>query len=79
MLKIGTVSIRGCNVHGDKETSSMQVAGPITKHAEDIPLILKVLSEKHNEKLDLLQPVSLTIIRNSKCSIFTNLKLKIYL
>ncbi|KAG7159630.1 Fatty-acid amide hydrolase 2-B-like, partial [Homarus americanus] len=39
----GVVSLRGCNVHFDKEWSDMQCAGPLTRHARDLMPILTVL------------------------------------
>ncbi|XP_042239012.1 fatty-acid amide hydrolase 2-B-like isoform X2 [Homarus americanus] len=55
----GVVSLRGCNVHFDKEWSDMQCAGPLTRHARDLMPILTVLVGENFTKLSIGKHVDL--------------------
>lgn len=46
----GVVSVRGCNIHQDTESSVLQCPGPITRHAQDLPLVLALMAGEHQAK-----------------------------
>lgn len=55
---VGMVNTRGCTMRTGKEPSSMVVAGPMSRHAEDLLPMLRVLSEPSAIKtMNLDQPV----------------------
>lgn len=52
------MSLRGCNIHLDREWSEMQSVGPLTRHARDLAPILTVLAGENVKKLSLEKYVS---------------------
>uniref|UniRef100_A0A2P2I5R6 Fatty-acid amide hydrolase 2-B-like n=1 Tax=Hirondellea gigas TaxID=1518452 RepID=A0A2P2I5R6_9CRUS len=60
----GHVSLRGVGIMASPDNNSVFVAGPITRHAEDIIPMLKVLCTKESiTKLRLSEPVNLAHVR----------------
>lgn len=49
----GVVSLRGCNIHFDKEWGELQCVGPCTRHAQDLAPILAILAGDRVNKLSL--------------------------
>lgn len=55
---VGMINTRGCTMRTGKEPSTMVVAGPMSRHAEDLLPMLRVLSEPSAIKtMNLDQPV----------------------
>ncbi|KAG0712705.1 Fatty-acid amide hydrolase 2 [Chionoecetes opilio] len=55
----GVVSVRGCNIHQDAESSVLQCPGPLARHAADLRLVLGVLAgERGAHALSLGQKVN---------------------
>ncbi|KAK8384835.1 hypothetical protein O3P69_014416 [Scylla paramamosain] len=54
----GVVSVRGCNLHQDIDTSALQCPGPLTRHAADLTLVLSVLAGDRAAQLSLGKKVN---------------------
>ncbi|XP_050714145.1 uncharacterized protein LOC126997135 [Eriocheir sinensis] len=54
----GVVSVRGCNIHQDTDTSVLQCPGPLARHASDLRLVLGVLAGEKASELSLGKKVN---------------------
>ena len=57
--------MRGCNLHQDMDTSALQCPGPLTRHAADLTLVLRVLAGDRATQLSLgkkVRPVTVVSI-----------------